>query len=96
MKRTIGAAAVIALLASGAAANAGGSCSAGSRVRHVFEAADADGDGLLSEAEYDGAGLAQFGASFAESDLDADGATSLAEYLELYRRFHPSPDEREV
>ena len=88
--------AVAVSVSTAGAASAGEGCEASSVVRHIFESADADRDGRLSEAEYEGAGLAQFGVSFAESDLDADGATSLAEYLELYRRFHPTTEEREV
>lgn len=58
-------------------------------VVHIFEAADADQSGTLTRAEYEGAGLQRFGVSFDQSDANADGQTSLAEYLDLYDRHHP-------
>jgi hypothetical protein len=97
-----------ALLAASAAlvmsspAAAGSGCSAnkdaGSVVYHIFDAADRDQDGLLTRAEYEDAGLQDYGVSFSESDTNADGATSVEEYLELYLRHHPvSPvDESEA
>jgi len=91
----------VALLASSPAA-AGSGCDAGkdaaSVVYHIFDAADQDQDGLLTQAEYEDAGLQRYGVSFAESDTNADGATSLEEYLELYLRHHPvrSPEETEA
>jgi hypothetical protein len=72
---------------------AGEGCSSGqSVVQHIFDAADQDGSGGLSAAEYGAAGLERFGVTFAESDLNGDGETSLAEYLELYERHHSSAD----
>jgi hypothetical protein len=90
-----------ALLASSPAA-AGSGCSAGkdgsSIVYDLFDAADRDHDGLLTRAEYEDAGLQGYGVSFSESDLNADGTTSLEEYLELYLRHHPAraTDESEA
>ena len=55
-----------------------------------------DGDGSLTRTEYEGAGLQRFGVSFDESDTDADGSTSLAEYVERYERHHPSADDGAV
>ena len=81
-----------------AVAPAGGDCGGGTTaegpgvVAHIFETADADGDGRLTRAEYEGAGLQGFGVSFDESDLNADGETTMGEYLELYLRHHPSKD----
>lgn len=62
-------------------------------VRHIFEQADRDHDGGLTRAEYEAAGLQSYGVTFEQSDLDGDGRTSADEYLELYRRHHPTtPD----
>ena len=67
---------------------AGDSCGGGSQVQALFDAADADGDGVLSAAEYGDSELARFGASFDEIDADGNGESSLVEYLELYQRHH--------
>jgi hypothetical protein len=83
-----------------APARAGEGCgsagSAASVVHHIFDMADRDGSGTLTEAEYGAAGLERFGVSFADSDADGDGETSQAEYLELYERHHSdvADDER--
>ena len=77
-----------------ASATAGdGTCGAQSVVSHIFEMADEDQDGALTREEYDGAGLPQYGVTFDESDLDSDGRTSMAEYIELYE-FHHSGAEK--
>lgn len=81
--------ALAALVCVASGASAGPGCGSASAVQHVFEAADANGDGLLTRAEYEGAGLEAFGVSFAESDLDGDGATTLLEYETLYEMHHP-------
>ena len=65
-------------------------------VEHIFDMADRNGDGVLSRAEYDGAGLPAYGVSFDASDLDSNGETSKAEYIELYERLHPGAGEEEV
>ena len=52
---------------------AGDSCGGGSQVQALFDAADADGDGVLSAAEYGDSELARFGASFDEIDADGNG-----------------------
>jgi hypothetical protein len=75
---------------------AGGGADAEAMVRHIFDAADRDDDGQLTQLEYDAAGLARFGVSFEDCDADGDGRTSLDEYLAVYRRHHPSDDHREV
>jgi len=83
-------ASLVALLAPGLAL-AGESCGGGgaeSVVSHIFDAADQDGSGSLTAAEYGEAGLEDFGVSFADSDTNQDGETSKAEYLELYERIH--------
>lgn len=74
------------------AALAGDAYDARAMVVHIFETADADGDGALTRAEYEAANLQRFGVSFEQSDLDSDGATSQAEYLELYDRHHGGQD----
>jgi hypothetical protein len=78
------------------AASAGSGCDGASVVQHIFDAADEDGSGTLSRAEYEAAGLQDFGLSFADSDLDGDGETSLDEYESLYEMHHPSGDGAEV
>ncbi len=75
---------------------AGPGCGGTSAVQHIFDAADEDGDGALTQAEYEGAGLQEFGVSFFDSDLDGDGVTSLDEYQTLYDMHHPKRDEAEV
>ena len=66
--------------------------SARSIVEHIFDVADEDGSGTLTRAEYEGARLQDFGVTFEESDTNADGETSLAEYLALYEQHHGSGD----
>ena len=85
-----------ALLSVGSNAVAGGSCQGASVVQHIFDEADENGDGFLDEAEYEAAGLQDFGLSFADSDLDGNGETSLDEYETLYEMHHPSEPEAEV
>jgi len=58
-------------------------------VQKIFDTADVDGSGTLTAAEYRAAALQDFGVSFAQSDLDGDGETTLEEYLELYVAHHP-------
>lgn len=89
---------LMALLLNAAPAAAGEGCSqsAEAAVLQLFEAADANQDGSLTRAEYEGAGLQQFGVSFEESDLDSNGVTSDGEYLELYRMHHPSVDRSDA
>lgn len=84
--------ACIALIITPSAALAGGGHEAEAIVRHIFSSADQNGDGNLTRAEFEQAGLQRFGASFDQSDLDADGVTSQAEYLELYLRHHTAPE----
>ncbi len=65
-------------------------------VLHIFQFADTDGDGLLSAAEYEEAGLGGYGLTFEQSDLDGNGETSWEEYLELYLQHHPEGGEQQV
>lgn len=60
---------------------AGGGADSLDVVHHIFEVADRDGGGRLTRTEYESAGLQRFGVWFDESDTDADGSTSLAEYV---------------
>jgi len=79
-----------------ASADAGG-CMSGDGavgiVKHIFDRADQDQDGLLTQVEYEDAGLQNYGVTFEQSDTDADGTTSLDEYIELYEKHHPASDE---
>lgn len=87
----------LATLMAASPAAAGAGCQDGEKaVQHVFESADEDQDGRLTRAEYEGAGLAQFGLSFEQTDLDADGVTTNTEYLEIYRKHHPPAGGSEV
>ena len=75
---------------------AGGAQDAAAVVEHIFEQADRDGDGSLTPAEFEGAGLGNYGVSFDDSDLNGDGEVSMAEYLEIYHRHHPPYDRRDA
>ena len=89
----------IALLAISSNAYAGG-CEGGHNainvVVHIFDTADQDRDGVLTRVEYEDAGLQNYGVTFEQSDLDADGLTSLDEYIELYKFHHTTDGETEV
>jgi len=89
----------MALLATSSTAYAGG-CESGydpvDVVRHIFNTADQDENGLLTQLEYEDAGLQRYGVTFEQSDLDADGATSMQEYLLLYEFHHPVAGDTEV
>ncbi len=79
-----------------ASADAGGCMSSDSSVgivKHIFDRADQDQDGVLTPAEYEEAGLQSYGVTFEQSDTDADGTTSLDEYIELYQKHHPTSEE---
>lgn len=82
----------LALFAVSPTATAGGGCESGSVVHHIFEKADQNQDGTLTQAEFESAGLQEFGLSFGESDTNADGGISMTEYLELYEKHHPPVD----
>ncbi|MBW2493527.1 MAG: hypothetical protein JRE43_02155 [Deltaproteobacteria bacterium] len=90
----------MALLASATTAHAGGGCASGydpvDVVHHIFNAADQDQDGTLTQLEYEDAGLQVYGVTFEQSDLDADGVTSIEEYILLYEYHHPVDGETEV
>ena len=61
-------------------------------VEHIFRSADLDESGSLDANEYEKAGLSGMGVSFEDCDANDDGATSLEEYLDLYRKHHPPRD----
>lgn len=65
-------------------------------VEHIFATSDLDGSGTLSRVEYAHAHLERFGVSFDQCDADGDGEVTLPEYLDVYLRFHPSPDRRKI
>lgn len=94
--RSIAFFALAALLAAGPAAAGEGCGSASAKVKQLFDQADGDRNGGLDRAEYDGAGLQEFGASFEQSDANGDGVTSLEEYLDLYERTHSATDQTDV
>ena len=81
---------MIATMLAAPAAVAEHGCDARAKVQELFDTADENGDGRLTAAEYERAGLERYGLTFEESDLDADGATTWAEYLELFEAHHPS------
>jgi hypothetical protein len=85
-----------ALLGAGPAFAGEGCGSAEARVQRIFDSADADHSRSLDRAEYEGAGLQDFGASFEETDANGDGSTSLEEYLDLYDRTHPPVDRTDA
>jgi len=93
MRRSIPvlAASVAALAA--APAMAGCSDDPHAAVERIFAMADQDGNGALSPAEYAEAGLERYGVSFEATDMDADGETTLTEYLVLFDVHHPPKDE---
>lgn len=59
------------------------------KVRDLFQSADRDRNGSLSEEEYLDAELNRYGVSFDRSDANGDGSTTLAEYVALFERHHP-------
>jgi hypothetical protein len=86
-----------ALLAAGpAAAGSGCSGSAEAAVQQIFEEADADASGALTRAEYESANLVRFGTAFEATDSNADGETTLSEYLAHYEAHHPAEDETDI
>ena len=66
------------------------------RVEQVFNLADADGSGALSSKEFEEANLGLYGVSFKTFDANDDGRTTLAEYLALFERHHPSEHQPEL
>lgn len=63
---------------------------------HIFDASDTDANGALSAEEYANAGLERYGVSFEAFDANADGETSLDEYLDLFEQHHPPTDGIEI
>lgn len=74
-------------------ATAGDALESEAVVAHIFDEADTDDSGALDATEYATAGLARYGVAFEDSDLDGDGETTRAEYLQLYRAHHPPTGE---
>lgn len=56
--------------------------------QQIFAKADTNGDGALTQAEHEAAGLGRFGASFADFDLDKDSTVTLEEYEAVFKRHH--------
>jgi hypothetical protein len=83
-----------ALVAAGPAA-AGSGCggNAEGAVQAIFDEADADASGALTRAEYERANLVRFGTAFEATDANADGETTLDEYLAHYQAHHPPQGE---
>jgi len=75
---------------------AGGPENARAVVEHIFAMADQDRSGTLTRSEYAEARLERFGVSFEECDANGDGETSMAEYLAVYERHHPSGEHAEI
>lgn len=95
--RTLAPLALAALLAASPAA-AGSGCGGGAEaaVQEIFDAADADGSGALTRTEYENANLARFGTAFEATDANADGETTLDEYLAHYQAHHPPQGETDA
>ena len=94
MFRTLSIAAVVALAAATGAVVAAKGSSPIEMAKLVFERADADGNGFLSREEHRAAGLARYGVSFRDFDLNLDSRVTLSEYLAAFRRYHGGPEER--
>ena len=78
------------------AAFAGGSYTLGQIAQHIFMKADTDRDGVLTAVEHASAGLARYGSSFSDLDLDDDSRVTWAEYRAVFERHHKPTDEREA
>ncbi len=90
-------AAVVALVfLTASTALAGGSYSLVRIAQHIFVAADADKNGVLTANEHAAAGLARYGSSFSDLDLDDDSRVTWAEYKVVFERHHRPTDEREA
>ena len=77
---------------------AGESCggSGASAAGHVFDKADANGDGALTRAEYDAAGFERFGLDFEAYDQNGDGRASASEYQAVFEQHHPPAGARSI
>ena len=58
--------------------------------QHIFEKADANKDGILTQTEHDAAGLGKYGTNLPIFDVNNDGQVTLREYRKIYNRFHNS------
>ena len=70
------------------AAQAGETMSPLEMAQKIFANADTDGNGVLSEAEHEAAGLERFGVSFADFDLNKDSSITLQEYEAIFEKHH--------
>lgn len=66
------------------------------QVGQLFKQSDADGNGSLSKEEFQAARLAEYGVGFETFDANSDGRITLAEYLALFERYHPSEHQPEL
>ena len=73
---------------------AGETLDGGEVVEHIFNVADTNEDGALSDDEYADAQLSDFGLTFEQCDTNQDGRLSPGEYLDLYNAHHAPVDEK--
>jgi len=62
-------------------------------VEHIFDVADTNEDGTLSDDEYTDARLSEYGLTFDQCDTNQDGGLAFDEYLDLYNAHHPPVDD---
>ena len=51
--------------------------------QHIFEKADANKDGILTQTEHDAAGLGKYGTNLPIFDVNNDGQVTLREYRKI-------------
>ncbi len=62
--------------------------SANAIAKYLFEEADENKDGVITESEYAASPLPQFGGSYADIDLNVDGEVTEEEYISSFARYH--------
>lgn len=95
-RRVFAIAALASLLATPGLAMEHSGAEARARVEQMFRGADGDQDGSLSAEEFEAARLGEYGVGFEAFDANSDGKTTIAEYLALFERYHPSERQPEL